>query len=127
MNGTKGFVRYFGSGLEDCRGNHSQCDDFWIRLNRLGAADSPDPMTTSVRLIECVFRQTLIAQIVVVAFQALVPPTFEGFCTTHIAGNADVSCGGAMCRLILFGGGVGDRCAGPPIFRILPPIFRILR
>ena len=91
VNGTKGVVRYFGLGLEDCRGNHGQCDDFWIRLNRFGAVDSPHPMTTSMRLIKGVFRQTMIAQIVIVTFQALVPPTFEGLCTTYIARNADVS------------------------------------
>ena len=127
MKGASGVVRCFGLGLEDCRGNHSQGDEFWIRMNRFWAVDSPHPMTTSVRLIECVFRKTLIAQIVVVAFQALVPPTFEGFCTTHIAGNADVSCGGVVSLLTLFGGGVGDGCARPPIFRILPPTFKILR
>ena len=32
-----------------------------------------------------------------------------------------------MSLLILFGGGVGDGCARPPIFRVLPPTFRILR
>ena len=103
VNGTKDVVRCFCLGLEDDRGNHSQCDDFWIRLNRLGAVDSPHSMTTSVRLIECVFRITLIAQIVVVAFQAFMPPTFEGLCTTHITGNADVPCGGSVCILTLFG------------------------
>ena len=84
-------------------------------------------MTTSVRLAERVVRKALVAQIVVVAFQAFMPPTFEGFCITHIAGNADVSCGGVVSLLTLFGGGVGDGWARPPIFRVLPPTFRIVR
>ena len=116
VNGTKGVVRCFGLGLEDCRGNHSQCDDFWIRLNRLGAVDSPHSMTTSVRLVERMVRETLIAEIIVLAFQALVSPTFKGFSMTHIAGNADVSCGGFVSLLTLFGGGVSDGCTRPPIF-----------
>ena len=127
VNGTGGVVRCFGLGLEDSRGNHSQCDEFWGRLNRLGTIDGPHLMTTNVRPIECVVRKTLVAQIVVVAFQAFMPPTFEGFCITHIAENADVSCGGVVSLLTLFGGGVGDGCVRPPIFRVLPPIFRILR
>ena len=120
-------MRYFILGLEDSGGNHSQCDEFWIRLNRFGTVDGPHLITTSVRPIECVVRKTLVAQIVIVAFQAFMPPTFEGFCITHIAENADVSCGGVVSLLTLLGGGVGDGCARPPIFGILPPIFRILR
>ena len=127
VHGTKGVVRYFGLGLEDGRGNHGQCDDFWIRLNRFGAVNGPHTMTTSVRLVERMVRETLIAEIVVFAFQALMPLTSKGFYLTHIAGNADVSRGGVVNLLTLFGGGVGDGCARPPIFRILPPTFRILR
>ena len=96
-------------------------------MNRLGAVDGPRSMTTSVRLAERMVRETLIAEIIVFAFQALVSPTFEGFCMTYIAGNTDVSCGGVESLLTLFGGGVGDGCARPPVFRILPPTFRILR
>ena len=127
VNGTRGVVKCFGLGLEDIRGNHSQCDEFWGRLNRLGTIDGPHLMTTNVRPIECVVRKTLVAQIVVVAFQAFMPPTFEGFCITHIAENADVSCGGVVSLLTYFGGAVGDVFVRPPIFRILPPTFRILR
>ena len=127
MNGTNGVVRCFGLGLEDCRGNHGQCDDFWIRMNRLRTVDGPHTMTTSVRLVERMVRETLIAEIIVFAFRALVSPTFEGFCMTYIAGNTDVSCGGVVNLLTLFGGGVGDGCARPPIFRVLQPTFRILR
>ena len=91
MKGASGVVRCFGLGLEDCRGNNSQGDEFWIRMNRFGAVDSPHPMTMSVRLVERMVRETLIAEIVVFAFQALVPPTFEGLGMTHIAGDAYVS------------------------------------
>ena len=60
-------------------------------------------MTTGVQLAERMVRETLIAEIIVFAFQALVSPTFKDFNMTHIAGNADVSCGGAVFLLTPFG------------------------